>query len=121
MTLCDLPQGTGFTGTWGSDGRILFAPVATDAILGVMASGGSPAADVRQNESRGENYVQWPRFLSDGRRFVHIARMQDGSRELMLVLPGKAPRSVLPVASNVEWIDPDYFVFARRDGTLVAQ
>src|SRR6185503_20655131 len=61
------------------------------------------------------------RFLSDGRRFVYIARQQDGSRELMLVEPGKAPRPVLPVASNAEWIDPDYFVFTRRDGTLVAQ
>jgi Tol biopolymer transport system component/tRNA A-37 threonylcarbamoyl transferase component Bud32 len=121
MTLCDLPQGSGFTGTWGADGRILFAPVATDAIFSVTSTGGTPAAAVRQNESRGENYVQWPRFLSDGRRFVYIARLQDGSRELMLVEPGKAPRPVLPVASNVEWIDPDYFVFARRDGTLVAQ
>ena len=39
----------------------------------------------------------------------------------MLVEAGKAPRPILPVASNVEWVDPDYVVFARRDGTLVAQ
>jgi Tol biopolymer transport system component len=121
LTLCDLPEGTGFTGTWGSDGRILFAPVLGDAILSIPAAGGTRAAEVRRDESRGERNVQWPWFLSDGRRFVYVARVQDGTRTLMLAEAGKAPRPILPVASNVEWVDPDYFVFARREGTLVAQ
>ena len=109
------------TGTWGSDGRILFAPVSGDTILSVPAAGGTPAAEIRPNESRGETNVKWPRFLPDGRRFVYVARQRDGSRTVMLVEAGKAPRPILPVASNVEWVDPDYVVFARREGTLVAQ
>ena len=121
LTLCDLPEGTGFTGTWGSDGRILFAPVRTHTILSVPAAGGAPAAEVRLNESRGERSLQWPWFFSDGRRFVYVARLQNGSRDLMLVEAGKAPHPILSVASNVEWIDPDFLVFARREGTLVAQ
>src|SRR5262249_39940432 len=35
--------------------------------------------------------------------------------------PGKTARPMLSVASNVQWVDPDYFVFARKEGTLVAQ
>jgi Tol biopolymer transport system component len=118
LTVC-VAEGSGFTGTWGSDGRILFAPVAGDAILSVPAAGGTPVAEVRQNES--QRVVKWPRFLSDGRRFVYVVRLPDGSRTVMLMEAGKAPRAILPVASNVEWVDPDYFVFARREGTLVAQ
>ena len=38
----------------------------------------------------------------------------------MLAEPGKPPRPVLPVASKVEWVNPDYLVFVR-DGTLVGQ
>ena len=121
LTVCDLPEGSGFTGTWGSNGRILFAPGRSDAIYSVPAAGGTPAAEVRRNESRGETNVRWPSFLTDGRRFVYVARVRDGSRTLMLAEPGKAPRPIVPVASNVEWIDPDYLVFARREGTLVAQ
>jgi Tol biopolymer transport system component len=120
LTVC-VAEGSGFSGTWGSDGRILFAPVAGNTILSVPAAGGTPTAEVRPSESRGERIVQWPRFLSDGRRFVYVARRQDGSRTVMLVEAGKAPRPILPVASNVEWVDPDYLVFARREGTLVAQ
>jgi eukaryotic-like serine/threonine-protein kinase len=120
LTVCAV-DGSGFTGSWGSDGRILFAPVAGDSILRVPAAGGTPGAEVRRNESRGERNVRWPLFLPDGRRFVYVARLQDGSRELMLTEAGKVPRPILPVASNVEWIDPDSFVFTRRDGTLVAQ
>jgi Tol biopolymer transport system component len=52
---------------------------------------------------------------------VYVARQQDGNRTLMLAGAGMAPRPILPVASNVAWVDPDYFVFARREGTLVAQ
>jgi WD40 repeat protein len=46
LTLCDLPEGSGFTGTWGSDGRILFAPVSSDVIHGVQAAGGASSAAV---------------------------------------------------------------------------
>jgi Tol biopolymer transport system component len=120
LTVC-VAEGSGLTGTWGSDGRMLFAPVSSKAIFSVPAAGGTPTAEVRPNESRGETVVQWPRFLPDGRRFVYIARQRDGSRTLMLVEERKAPRPLLLVASGVEWVDPDYVVFATREGTLVAR
>jgi hypothetical protein len=34
--------------------------------------------------------------------------------------PGRPTRSLLAVVSNVQWVDPDYLVFAR-EGTLLAQ
>jgi len=121
ITVCDVPQAEGITGTWGSDGRILFAPVTGTTVFSVPAGGGTPSAAIAVDEAK-EGVVQWPSFLSDGRRFVYVVRPPDRShRTLMLAEPGKTPRPILAVDSNVEWVDPDYFVFARKDGTLVAQ
>jgi hypothetical protein len=120
-TICDVPQAEGMTGTCGRDGRILFAPVTGTTIFSVSATGGAPSAAIVLKESK-DGVVQWPAFVSDGRRFVYIVRPPDRSvRRLMLAEPGRAPRPILSVDSNVQWMDPDYFVFARRDGTLVAQ
>ena len=38
----------------------------------------------------------------------------------MLAERGRPSRSLMPVISNVQWVDPDYLVFVR-DGTLMAQ
>jgi Tol biopolymer transport system component len=121
MTVCDVPQAEGMTGTWGSDGRILFAPVTGTTIFSVSPAGGTPSAAIVLEEAK-EGVVQWPWFLSDGRRFVYVVRPPDRSRRtLMLEEPGGTPRPILTVDSNVEWVDPDYFVYARKDGALVAQ
>ena len=121
QTVCDIPDGGGITGTWGGAGRIVFAAVSGQTILSVQASGGIPTVEVSRDESRGETGLQWPWFLPGPGRLVYVARLRDGKRMLMLIEAGKVPRPILSVASNVEWVDPDHFVFARSDGTLMAQ
>jgi serine/threonine protein kinase len=119
VPLCDVPA-SGLTGTWGADGEILFASVEGDAIFSVSTVGGTPATLIKRDQSRGETRVSWPWFLPDGRRFLYLTRLRDGSGQVTLAERGRTPRPILPAISNVHWVDPDYLVFVR-EGILVGQ
>ena len=116
LPLCDVRPGGGLHGTWGRDGQILFASVEGEAIYRVSTAGGAPVVAVKADDAQ----VNWPSFLPDGQRFLYLARLRDGGRQLMLAQPGKPPRPVLPVISCVHYVDPGYLVFAR-EGTLLGQ
>ena len=120
VPLCDVSEGIGLTGSWGADGEILFASVDGDAIVSVSTHRGTPSALIRPDQSLGEMRVTWPWFLPDGRRFLYLSRLRDGSGQLTLGERGRPPRPILSVVSNVQWVDPDYLVFVR-EGILVAQ
>jgi serine/threonine protein kinase/Tol biopolymer transport system component len=115
--LCDVTD-VALSGTWGA-GEILFASVEGDAIFSVPTHGGAPSVLVKADRSRGER-VSWPWFLPDGRRFLYLSRLRDGSGEVTLGERGRGPRPILPAMSSVQWVDPDYLVFVR-EGTLVGQ
>jgi Tol biopolymer transport system component len=118
VPLCDVPALSAF-GTWGSDSTILFASLVGDAIYSVSSAGGAPEAIVTPDPSRGERVV-WPSFLPDGRRFLYLSRLPNITGQLMLGARGRAPRPIVSAVSNVQWVDPDYLVFAQ-EGVLVAQ
>ena len=119
VPLCDVPAGGNF-GTWGRDGTILFASSVTgDAIFSVSSAGGKPEAIVTSDLSRGET-IAWPSFLPDGRRFLYLSERPNSAGHLMLGERGLAPRPIVSALSNVQWVDPDYLVFAQ-EGVLVAQ
>ena len=120
VSICDVREGIGLSGTWGVDGQILFASIEGEAIFTVPASGGTPSAMLKPDPARGETRLNWPSFLPDGRRFLYLQRRRDGSGHLMLAEPGKTPRDVMPGQSNVQYVDPGYVVFAR-EGALVGQ
>jgi dipeptidyl aminopeptidase/acylaminoacyl peptidase len=119
VPLCDVTEGTGLFGTWGSD-AILFSAPEGQAIFRVPLRGGSAAKVLRPDASAGEISVGWPWFLPDGRSFLYLARFSGREGHIKLAEPGKPPVTILSAISNVQWVDPDYLVFAR-EGTLVAQ
>jgi serine/threonine protein kinase/Tol biopolymer transport system component len=120
VPLYDVAEMIGLTGTWGADGEILFASVEGDTIMSVSTSGGTPTTLVTPDRARGEVRVNWPWFLPDGRRFLYLSRLGDGSGQLVLGERGRPSRVLLSAVSNVQWVDPNYLVFAR-DGMLVGQ
>jgi Tol biopolymer transport system component len=120
VSLCDVAEGIGLMGTWGADGEILFASVEGHAIMGVSTGSGMPTTLITPDQSRGEVRVNWPWFLPDGRRFLYLTRLGDGSGQLTLGERGRASRAILSAVSNAQWVDPNYLVFAR-DGMLVGQ
>jgi Tol biopolymer transport system component len=120
VTICDVPAGTGFSGTWGTGGDILFAAVQGEAIYRVSAAGGTPTRILQVDRAHGEARCNWPWFLPDGRRFLYLRRTTAGSSSVMLFTPGSPPTAVLPVASKAQYADPGFLVFVR-EGVLLAQ
>jgi len=119
VTLCDVAEGTGLFGTWGSD-AILFSAPEGQAIFLVPLAGGSVTKMLGPDPSAGEISVGWPWFLPGGRGFLYLARLPNREGHVKLVEPGKPPATIFSAISNVQSVDPDYLVFAR-DGTLVVQ
>jgi Tol biopolymer transport system component len=120
VTVCEVRDGIGFSGSWGADGQILFASIEGEAIYSVSSSGGAATALLKPDTAKKEARLTWPLFLPDGRRFLYLLRSRDAGGRLMLAEPGKRPREVTPMQSNVGYVDPGYLVFGR-DGTLVGQ
>jgi Tol biopolymer transport system component len=63
--------------------------------------------------------VLWPSFLPDGQRFLYLEKSSATGR-LMLSEPGKAPREVMSLDSNAQYLEPGYVLFAR-EGILLGQ
>ena len=125
VTLADVEsstsgRGIGRSGSWGSDGQILFADVQGAALYRVSAEGGRPEVVLRPDAARQETRVVWPSFLPDGKRFLYMTRRRDGSGAVMLFEPGRPPREILPVRSKAQYVDPGYLVFVR-EGVLLGQ
>jgi serine/threonine protein kinase/Tol biopolymer transport system component len=118
VTLCDVPAVVA-SGTWGREGTILFAPFLGAAIFSVSSNGGKPEVVVTPDSSLGEQVV-WPSFLPDGKRFLYLSQRPNSTGQLMLGEQGQAPRPIVSALSNVQWVDPDFLVFAQ-EGVLVAQ
>ena len=120
VDLCDIAAGGGISGTWGRGGDILFAGIQGEAIQRVSAvGGGAPAAVIKPDSQRGERRVNWPWYLPDGKRFIYLLRT-DGGRRLMLGELGKPPRPLIEAASEAQYMDPGYLVFAG-EGALLGQ
>ena len=118
VPICDIPAGSGKAGTWGRS-DILFTSIQGGTLYRVPASGGQPVIVIRSDANTAQA-LAWPWFLPDGERFLYSLRDRDGQGNLMLVEPGKAPRSVGHIASFFQYVDPGFLVYSR-EGTLVAQ
>ncbi len=118
VPLCSVLKGTGHTGTWGSDG-IVFAPITGAAISLVPTAGGAAVEVVKPDPARHETRLIHPHYLPDGRRFLYTAWHDDRTARLMIWERDRAPREIMTVMSNVEYVEPGFLLFVR-DGTLVA-
>ena len=119
IVLCEVEAGAGVNGTWGRD-SILFATLPGNAIYRLAAEGGAPTVALRADASRDEQRLGWPWYLPDGERFLYLVARLDGTFELRLADPRGETRTVAPMASRVELVDPGLAVFAR-EGALLAQ
>lgn len=117
LTVCDVPQGIGLTGTWG-DGQILFASVQGERIMRVAASGGTPVEVARPDRSKGEDRVVWPSFLPDGRRFLYLSARGMEKGAVMLASPDGPARELLPLRTNAQYVGPGFLVYAQDDVLL---
>jgi len=120
VTICDVREGIGMTGSWGADGQIIFASVEGEAIYRVSTSGGTPTVDLKPDPSQGEARFAWPAFLPDGRRYLYSVTGREERAEVRLAEPGRPPRTVLKARSNARYVDPGFLLFVE-DGALLAR
>ncbi|MEO6238340.1 MAG: protein kinase [Vicinamibacterales bacterium] len=120
VQICAVASGSGHTGTWGADGRIVFAPIQGEGIYSVSTRGGAPQQLIPTNWTRGERRIRWPWFLPDGRTFIYQLRLDDGGSWLMLARPDGEPQRVAEVPTEAQYVDSGYVVFVKS-GTLLAQ
>ena len=86
------------TGSWGSDGNILFSIGGPAGLYRVPASGGSPVAATTLNGPRGDQYHSWPQLLEDG-RFLFFVRTNDLTTNGVYTATLAAPEGTLVVSS----------------------
>lgn len=120
MPLCPALLGPGVTGTWSKEGRILFAGVEGAEMNSVSTAGGAVTVEFKPDSALGEARALFPAFLPDGRKFLYLLRMKDGTGWLMVREPGQPPRRVMPISSNVAFVEPNHLVFAQS-GALMGQ
>ena len=127
VPVCDQPSIGSMHGTWGDPadpewpgGVILLGSPTGTAIFAVPAGGGPLREIVRRNESKGEARVHWPSFLPDGKRFLYTVSLKNGSGELRVGRLDGSTQTLMPVSSNVQWIEPNIVLFVR-ESVLMAQ
>jgi Tol biopolymer transport system component len=119
QTICDAPSGA--DGTWGAAGEILFDGTDGDPLRRVAASGGVPKDTVLPDPDDVGQFVAWPEFLPDGRRYLFVVDRPDGERTIALgSLDDEAVSYLGPTESRVQYVDPGHVLYVWED-TLVMQ
>jgi eukaryotic-like serine/threonine-protein kinase len=76
QAVCDTQSAFGIS--WSPSGELIYTPFYGSPVMRVAASGGTPAPVTALDKSAGEVAHLWPKFLSDGRRFLYFARTKQG-------------------------------------------
>jgi eukaryotic-like serine/threonine-protein kinase len=121
QTICD-GAGSGFGGTWGAGGTIVFGATFGGPLWRIPASGGTKTAATVLDRTRGDSAHLFPTFLPDGRHFVFAARNVDPVKSTLALadLESKETRVLWRSDSGAVWAPSGYLLFAR-EGTLFAQ
>jgi serine/threonine protein kinase len=120
QALCDAASGRG--GTWNQDDVVLFARTATEPLMRVSASGGTPVNVTELNTKTGERSHRWPQFLPDGKHFIFYRQNLQSPQDNGVAvgsLDSKAYKMLMRTESSGEFSD-GHLLFVR-DGTLMAQ
>ncbi len=120
VTVCEVGTGVYYSGTWNSDGTILFAGGREGIIHRVAATGGAIRVVLRPNFAAGQSNLAWPRFLPDGRRFLYLQRRRDQADSLMIGDLTGTTHPLMPAASRAELAGASTLLYVK-DGALVAQ
>ena len=118
--LCDAPDPRG--GSWGSQGSILFAPIAMGSLYSVPSEGGAVALALPPDTTRGETALRYPEFLPDGRGFFFVALPQRGvDYQVYLGHVGSTDRKALMLAgASPIYAEPGWLV-TLQNSRLIAQ
>jgi Tol biopolymer transport system component len=119
--LADAPSGYG--GSWGPDGTILYSPDERAPIYRVNAKGGDAKPVTTLDAARHDEAHRWPQFLADGRHFVFMPWTAGTvTRKIQLgALDGAASRTLFE-SESAAIVAGRYLIYIREPPTrLLAQ
>ena len=118
--LCDAPDPRG--GTWGSQGSIVFSPIAMGSLYSVPSDGGAVTLALPPDTTHGETALRYPEFLPDGRGFLFVALPQrGGDYQVYLGHLGSSDRKAVMLAgASPVYAEPGWLV-TLQNNRLVAQ
>jgi Tol biopolymer transport system component len=118
--LCGASDGRG--GSWGRQGAIVFAPVASGPIARVSEEGGDVETLFTPDSSHGETGLRWPEFLPDGKHFLFVGLpSKEGNYSVYLGAFGSRQRTRLLGSSAAPVYAPPGYLLYVRNGRLTAQ
>jgi len=113
-------------GSWGPQGKILFAPNSNTGIWIVDASGGATRQLTTPDPEIVDSSHRWPHFLPDGEHYLFLlwtndlkAREMHGGVYLTSIDSEKPPVRVLPDASKMAYATSGHLL-AMQDNNLMA-
>src|SRR3954469_9407430 len=122
QVLCEASMSTVPSGSWHSNGVILFS--RPDGIYRTSANGGGATRLTTINSHLGETAHVLPQFLPDGRHFLYTSRQgAEGSYESWIVLrslAGADDRRLFSATSQAAYAGGDELLFLRS-GALQVQ
>ncbi len=123
IRVCDVDEARG--GAWTHDGRMIFAPRFSSALMIVSASGGEPAALTTYDREQHTTH-RWPQALPDGKHFLYFAGHRDPNRRegqgiYLATLDGKTePRRLTRCNFGAKYVD-GWLLFVRDDVLLASR
>jgi Tol biopolymer transport system component len=113
-------------GSWGPDGKILFAPNSNTGIWIIDASGGTPRQLTTPDPEIVDASHRWPRFLPDGKHYLFLlwtndlqAREEHGGVYLTSIDSEEPPIRVVADASSMAYA-PSGHLLVMQENNLMA-
>jgi eukaryotic-like serine/threonine-protein kinase len=112
--------GFSFSGSWGDDGRVVFAG-SSRVLESVSASGGTARPVTQLDEKAGERAHSEPHVLPGGRAVLYSAALSGGRSNLMVApVEGGPGRLLVENASSPRYAGTGHLVFARGQTLFAA-
>jgi len=120
QTVCSLPVTGDASGTWGSEGTIVFSEDQDGSVYRVAATGGTPSLLIG---NKSHSARRWVHFLPDGHRFLFYKYNEQQNNEGVYAgsIDSSEIRQVAPMPpTRAQYVKGGYLLYPR-DGSLLAQ
>lgn len=109
--ICDVPGGNA-GGTWGDDGRIVFAPLGGQGLMTVPSTGGTPKVLTTLNKRDAESAHGWPHAVAGGGVVFTVAqRGRDPHLEMLSPSNDRSGRLV-PAIGQAQYESTGHLVYS---------
>ncbi|MBI1722793.1 MAG: protein kinase [Gemmatimonadetes bacterium] len=118
LSIADATNGRG--GTWGPEGRVVFAPGSLGPLMSVSAAGGPVDTVTVLRSDSGETSHRFPDFLPGGKAVVFTVQYGARYRLAVVTLADGTVRPVLDEAMCGRWAPTGHLLYGSETGALLA-